>query len=64
MAQTHSTVTILDRPMVLIPLAEYNVLLAEAGERPTPRLDQVIAKARARFKKNKAIPWKTIKRAL
>ncbi len=50
--------------MVLLPLEEYQALLAEAGEKPTPRLDRIIAKARARFKMGKAIPWKTLKRAL
>ena len=50
--------------MALLSRAKYNVLLAKTGERPAPRLDQAIAKARERFKKNKAIPWKTIKRAL
>lgn len=64
MAHTHQTVTILDRPMVLLPLEEYEALLAEAGEKPTPRLDRSIAKARARFKKGKAVSWKILKRAL
>ena len=64
MAQTHPAVTFVNRPMVLLPLEEYNALLAEAGERPTPRLDHAIAKARARFKKGKTVLWKTIKRVL
>jgi len=64
MANIHPTVTILDRPMVLLPLEEYQALLAEAGESPTPRLDLAIAQARTRFKKGKALRWKDFRRGL
>ncbi len=64
MINVHSTVTLVDRPMVLIPLDEYQALLAEAGEKPTPELDDSIARARARFKAGKSVTWKTLKRAL
>ncbi len=61
MLNIHSAVTLVNRPMVLIPLEEYEALLAEAGERPTPRLDRSIAQARARFKAGKSLPWKALK---
>ena len=51
----------IDRPMVLIPLEEYQELLFEAGHLKTPRLDREIAVARKRFKKGKAVDWKNLK---
>lgn len=51
-------------PMVLIPVDDYRALLAEAGYLPTPKLDREIAKARARFRKGRVIPWEQLKRAL
>ena len=55
---------LVDRPMVLLPVDEYETLLAEAGERPTPFLDRRIAQARKRFKKGKTLPWKLLRRDL
>ena len=54
----------IDQPMVLLPAEEYRTLLAEAGYVPTPKLDRVIAQARARFRKGRAITWERLKRAL
>jgi hypothetical protein len=50
--------------MVLLPVEEYRVLLAEAGYLPTPRLTRQLATARARFRKGRAIPWESLKREL
>lgn len=36
--------TILDRPVVILPLEEYRSLLVEAGRKPGPRLLKVAAK--------------------
>lgn len=54
----------IDSPMVLIPLEEYEELLAEAGYKITPKLDREIKEARARFKKGKTIRWEQLKREL
>ncbi len=54
----------IDQPMVLVPAEVYRTLLAEAGYLPTPRLDRTIARARARFRKGRTIPWEQLKRAL
>ena len=54
----------LNRPMVLLPVEEYRMLLAEAGYLPTPRLTRQLATARARFRKGRAIPWESLKREL
>ena len=51
----------IDRPMVLIPLEEYQDLLFEAGHLKTPVLDKEIAAARKRFKTGKVVDWKTLK---
>ncbi|KKL80824.1 hypothetical protein LCGC14_2000930, partial [marine sediment metagenome] len=32
----------IDKPMVLIPVEEYLILLEEAGYKPTPKLDREI----------------------
>ena len=60
---TSSAVTI-DRPMVLVPVEEYQNLLAEAGYIATPRLDREIRQARSRFKKGKYLSWEKLKSAL
>jgi len=57
------TITI-NRPMVLIPIEEYEQLLRETGERPTPKLVSEIKEARAEFRKRKTIPWKKLKHEL
>lgn len=49
------------KPMVLIPIEEYEQLLKEAGERPTPRLSAEIKKARAEFRKKETTSWETLK---
>ncbi|HDY67548.1 MAG: hypothetical protein JYX80_02400 [Candidatus Scalindua sediminis] len=54
----------IDKPMVLIPVEEYLILLEEAGYKPTPKLDREITQARARFRNGKTIPWKSLKREL
>lgn len=54
----------IQEPMVLIRAEDYRTLLAEAGYLPTPKLDRAIARARARFRKRRAIPWEQLKRAL
>ena len=69
MTQSIRTATILrpttiKGPIVLLPIAEYRTLLAEAGYLPTPKLNRTIAKARARFRKGRAVPWEQVKRAL
>lgn len=46
----------------LIPANEYRNLLREAGYLKTPKLDQEIAQARARFRKDKVIKWETLKK--
>ena len=51
----------IDRPMVLIPMEEYQELLFEAGHLKTPGLDKEIAAARKRFKNVKAVDWKTLR---
>ena len=58
--KTAEPITI-DRPMVLIPLEEYQELLFEAGHLKTPALDREIAAARKRFKAGKVVDWKTLK---
>ena len=50
--------------MVLVPTEEYRGLLEEAGYIDTPKMDQEIALARARFRKGKTISWKTLKNDL
>ncbi len=57
------TITI-TRPMVLIPLEDYEELLKEAGEKPTPKLSKEIARARQEFRKRKTVKWETIKNEL
>lgn len=54
----------IDKPMVLIPIEEYEELLAEAGYKTTPHLTSQIREARANFKKGKTIQWETFKREL
>ena len=51
----------IDRPMVLIPMEEYQELLFEAGHLKTPALDREIAAARKRFKAGKVVDWKTLR---
>ena len=51
----------IDRPMVLIPLEEYQELLFEAGHLKTPALDREIAAARKRFRCGKAVDWRTLR---
>ena len=53
-----------DKPMVIIPVAEYQLLLREAGYRPTPKLDKRITQARKRLRQGKAIKWDKIKHEL
>ena len=55
-----SPITI-DRPMVIIPIEEYQELLRETGHLSTPILDREIAQARARFSKGKFIKWEKLK---
>ena len=54
----------INKPMVLIPVEEYEELLAEAGYKTTPRLSREIREARVRFKKGRYIQWETVKREL
>ncbi len=54
----------IEKPMVLIPMSEYKLLLEEAGFTRTPRLDKRIAKAKARFRKNQVISWEKLKNEL
>ncbi len=54
----------IEKPMVLIPVEEYLMLIEEAGYKPTPKLDRDIAQARARFRTGKTISWETLKREL
>ncbi|RLD16337.1 MAG: hypothetical protein DRI36_05795 [Caldiserica bacterium] len=54
----------INRPMVLIPLEEYELLLKEAGEKPTPKLMKEISQARREFRKRKTIKWEKLKRDL
>ncbi len=54
----------IDKPMILIPVEEYLMLLEEAGYKPTPKLDREITQARARFHNGKTISWKALKREL
>ena len=51
----------IDRPMVLIPVEEYQELLFEAGHLKTPILDREIFAARKRFKNGKVVDWKTLR---
>lgn len=54
----------IDKPMVLIPVEEYLILLEDAGRKPTQKLDREITQARARFRNGKTTPWKSLKREL
>lgn len=54
----------IDKPMVLIPVEEYEELLREAGDAPTPKLSKEIEQARSRFKKGNYIPWEIVKHAI
>jgi len=60
---TRHPITI-NKPMVLIPVKEYEDLLVEAGYKTTPRLTKQIKEARARFKKGKTIQWGALKSEL
>ena len=51
-------------PAVVLPLAEYRTLLAEAGHLPTPKLSRAISAARTRFRKGRFVSWETLKRDL
>jgi PHD/YefM family antitoxin component YafN of YafNO toxin-antitoxin module len=51
-------------PTVLLPVKEYQLLLLEAGYLPSPKLTRAIARARARFRQGRTIPWEQLKRAL
>jgi hypothetical protein len=46
-ASASQVVTILDRPVVIMPMAEYESLLAQAGRRPEPHLRKVLAKLKS-----------------
>ena len=61
MSYTISKAITIDQPMVILPAAEYELLLREAGFAPTPKLDREITDARRRFKQGKTIRWKSIK---
>lgn len=61
--KTGGAITI-NRPMVLVPVEEYEELLREAGETLTPRLSKDIQQARSRFKKGHYIPWGIAKHAV
>ncbi len=52
------------KPVVIIPVEEYEQLLKEAGEKPTPKLLTEIKKARREFVKRKTIAWTTVKNEL
>lgn len=54
----------IDRPMVLVPVEEYEELLKEAGMSPTPQLTKEIQQARIHFKKGHYLPWNIVKHAL
>ena len=54
----------IDGPVVVIPLAEYDLLLKEAGYRATPKLDKRIQDARARLRKGNGIGWAKVKHDL
>lgn len=52
------------KPVVILPLDEYERLLEEAGEKPTPKLKKEIMRAKREFRKRKTIDWKQIKKRL
>ena len=54
----------INKPMVLISVEQYQQLLREAGEKPTPKLLQEIKKAREEFRKRKTTKWETLKNEL
>lgn len=54
----------INRPMVLLPLDEYEELLKEAGLSATPQLSKEIQQARARFRKGNYLPWNIVKHAI
>lgn len=54
----------IDKPMVLIPVEEYEDLLREDGEVPTPKLSREVQQARSRFKKGNYVPWEIVKHAI
>lgn len=41
-------VTILDRPVVILPLEEYQSLLTQAGRQPDPQVHRVLAKLKSK----------------
>jgi len=53
-----------NQPMVLVPLKEYEMLLKESGEEPTPKLAQEIRRARKEFCSGKTKKWEQLKREL
>ena len=55
------TSTTINRPIVIIPAEEYEILLKEAGYKPTPHLNRRIVQARESFRKRKFLPWKRLK---
>jgi PHD/YefM family antitoxin component YafN of YafNO toxin-antitoxin module len=59
-----ANVITIKKPMVLIPVDEYEQLLREVGEKPTPKLSAEIKKAREEFRKRKTIKWKPLKNEL
>ena len=59
-----ANVITIKKPMVLIPVEEYEQLLREVGEKPTPKLSAEIKKAREEFRKRKTTKWKTLKNEL
>ena len=54
----------INKPMVMLPVDEYLILLKEAGYKPTPKLDHEIDQARTRFRKGNSISWETLKHEL
>ena len=50
----------IDKPMVLIPVEEYELLLKEAGEKPTPKLVKEINQAKSEFRKRKTTKWEKL----
>ncbi|MBI3601826.1 MAG: hypothetical protein HY209_02930 [Candidatus Omnitrophica bacterium] len=58
--QAHEPITI-DEPMVLVPAEEYDLLIKEAGYRPTPHLSRQIKKAKENFRKGKSLPWRKVR---
>ncbi|MCD6422840.1 MAG: hypothetical protein J7L42_01820, partial [Elusimicrobia bacterium] len=54
----------IDKPMVLIPVEEYELLLKEAGEKPTPKLVKEINQAKSEFRKRKTTKWEKLKSEL